>query len=156
MLMLIELTFPESTNDNELAEEFADFFLSKILNIRQALDDKLLYEPDKLDILQQFSKFKKVNNAEVKNTIMSLSTKSCELDCIPTNILKENIDVIIECITEIINLSLETSDFPLDWKYAIVRPLLKKAGLELTPSNYRPVSNLSFLSKVLEKIVSIQ
>ena len=39
------------------------------------------------------------------------------------------------------------------WKEAIVRPLLKKAGLELQFSSYRPVSNLSFLSKLIEKAV---
>ena len=39
--------------------------------------------------------------------------------------------------------------FPSKWKEAIVRPLLKKAGLELQFSSYRPVSNLSFLSKKL-------
>ena len=51
------------------------------------------------------------------------------------------------------NVSLEQGVFPDRWKTAIIRPLLKKLGLELFTSNYRPVSNLPFLSKVLEKIV---
>ena len=37
------------------------------------------------------------------------------------------------------------------WKTAIIKPILKKAGLDLICKNYRPVSNLSFLSKILEK-----
>ena len=49
--------------------------------------------------------------------------------------------------------SLQTSTFPSKWKNAIIRPLLKKKGLDLELCNYRPVSNLSFLSKVLEKAV---
>ena len=47
-------------------------------------------------------------------------------------------------------MSLTTSPFPLDWKIAIIRPLLKKAGLELSKKNYRPVSNLCSLSKLVE------
>ena len=39
----------------------------------------------------------------------------------------------------------------MEWKVAIIRPLLKKLGLTLIHSNYRPVSNLSFLSKVVER-----
>ena len=42
--------------------------------------------------------------------------------------------------------------FVPQWKSAIVRPLLKKSGLELILKNYRPVSNLNFLSKLLEKV----
>ena len=64
---------------------------------------------------------------------------------------KKIIDVLITPITEFTNLSLRVGIFPLNWKTSIIRPLLKKTGLELIPSNYRPVSNLSFLSKLLEK-----
>ena len=46
--------------------------------------------------------------------------------------------------------------FPNSWKMAIIRPLLKKLGLELIISNYMPVSNLPVLSKVLEKMVLVR
>ena len=55
------------------------------------------------------------------------------------------------------NTSLSTGRFTTTWKHTIVTPLLKKAGLdESVPTNYRPVSNLPFLSKVLERIVHHQ
>ena len=55
------------------------------------------------------------------------------------------------------NTSLSTGRFPTTWKHAIVTPLLKMAGLdESVPTTYRPVSNLLFLSKVLERIVHHQ
>ena len=54
-------------------------------------------------------------------------------------------------ITKIINISLTQGIFAEEWKTTIVHPLLKELGSELIPSNYRPVSNLSFLSKLLEK-----
>jgi hypothetical protein len=57
-------------------------------------------------------------------------------------------------ITTIINMSLSTSVVPTSFKRAIVRPLLKKPALEKDiHKSYRPVSNLPFISKVLEKVV---
>ena len=59
----------------------------------------------------------------------------------------------IKPIAKIINTSLEQGVFASQWKVALVKPLLKKIGLELITSNYQLVSNLSFLSKVLERCV---
>ena len=48
-------------------------------------------------------------------------------------------------------------DFPISCKSSIVIPLIKKPGLDREMiKNYRPVSNLSFLSKVIEKVISIR
>ena len=74
----------------------------------------------------------------------------------PTKLLKEILDTVLPIITKIINSSLEQGTFAARWKTAIIRPLIKKAGLDLTANNYRPVSNLPFLSKVLEKAALIQ
>jgi Reverse transcriptase (RNA-dependent DNA polymerase) len=74
----------------------------------------------------------------------------------PTKLLKEVIDTVLPIITKIINSSLEQGTFAARWKTAVIRSLIKKAGLDLTTNNYRPVRNLSFLSKVLEKAVLIQ
>ena len=56
----------------------------------------------------------------------------------------------------LINLSLTTGVFPNTWKKTIVRPLLKKSGLETVFKNYRPVSNRNFISKLLEAAVLTQ
>ena len=58
---------------------------------------------------------------------------------------------VLPAITRIINLSLSEGVFDESWKEAIIRPLIKKLGHDLVTSNYRPVSNLPFLSRVLEK-----
>ena len=144
---------PENIPDKQLVEQFADFFLNKILKIRDALKDKPLYKPNKTDAGETLQAFNVVSEVDIKKIVMSLSTKTCELDCLPTSILKENLDLIVKPLTIIINKSLNSADFPLHWKCAIVRPLLKKPGLDLSYNNYRPVSNLSFISKVLEKTV---
>ena len=59
-------------------------------------------------------------------------------------------------ITGIINLSLQSGYFPPVWKEALVLPILKEANLDLVYKNYRPVSNLSFISKVIERAVFLQ
>ena len=56
-------------------------------------------------------------------------------------------------ITTTINKSLQNGNFPNCWKEALVLPLLKKQGLDITFKNFRPVSNLPFISKVTEKAV---
>ena len=79
-----------------------------------------------------------------------MKNKTCELDAIQTNLIKGILLAVLKTITQIVNMSFTTGTFLLDWKMAIVRPLIKKAGLELSKKNYRPVSNLCFLSKVVE------
>ena len=59
-------------------------------------------------------------------------------------------------ITKIVNVSLGEGLFIHDWKTAVVRPLLRKQGLEVINSNFRPVSNLFFLSKVIEQCMLLQ
>jgi len=79
---------------------------------------------------------------------------TCQLDPVPTWLVKEMRELLSQFITVLCNKSLVTLCFPSEFKQAIVRPLLKKSGLDATDlKNYRPVSNLSFLSKLLERVV---
>ena len=57
---------------------------------------------------------------------------------------------------ELVNKSLQTGTFPDDLKVALVRPLLKKINLDLIEKNYRPVSNLQFIGKLIERAVNNQ
>ena len=80
--------------------------------------------------------------------------KSCYLDPIPTSVHYDSLDEIIPIVTSIINKSLSSSIVPQCFKHALVKPLLKKASLDPNClKHYRSVSNLPFLSKVLERIV---
>ena len=94
--------------------------------------------------------------SEVYNIIMGMAKKLCALDPIPTPLLVKSIDALLSVITEIINLSLQSGYFPPVWKEALVLPILKKANLDLVYKNYRPVSNLSFISKVIERAMFLQ
>ena len=49
-----------------------------------------------------------------------------ELDTVPTNLLKDILLALLKAITQIVNMSLTTGTFSLDWKTAIIRPLIKR------------------------------
>ena len=83
--------------------------------------------------------------------------KSCLLDPMPTRFVKNCLLYLLPVITNIVNSSIQSNFVPLEFKKAHVMPLLKKPGLDPDNlANYRPVSNLSFLSKVLEKVIDAQ
>ena len=82
-----------------------------------------------------------------------MGTKHSKLDPLPTWLVKECLTEFLPIISKIINTSLKIGVMPECHKHAIINPLLKKPGLDLTLNNYRPVSNLKFLSKVIEGAV---
>ena len=144
-----EIPLPTRRSDKELAEEFASFFLSKIVKIREELDHYPLYQPLKSD-MTELNNFRKLED-QVRKLLMSDKSKSCKLDRILTTSLKKILPYLLPTITKIINLSSQSGIFPSSWKTAIVTPLLKKQGMELVTLNYRPVSNLPYISKLVEK-----
>ena len=93
---------------------------------------------------------------QLKQVIMSMTTKSCALDSISTWLLKQVIDAVIPIIHYIVNKSLQSGHMPNLLKTAIVSPLLKKQLDSNKLCNYRPISNLSFLSKVIERCLYLQ
>ena len=99
--------------------------------------------------------FMDATEAEILNIIKLSPVKSCELDPLTTWLLKECKAELVPLITDIVNMSLRESMFPKSLKTALIRPLLKKTGLDSDIlKNYRPVSNLTFISKVIEKVIS--
>ena len=78
--------------------------------------------------------------------------KATGLDAIPSRFLRDAAEIITPSITHIVNKSIELGQFPNDLKIARVIPLYKK-GSKQDLGNYRPVSILSSLSKIIEKII---
>uniref|UniRef100_A0A672ZI91 Reverse transcriptase domain-containing protein n=1 Tax=Sphaeramia orbicularis TaxID=375764 RepID=A0A672ZI91_9TELE len=98
--------------------------------------------------------FTTVDGADVASIIMSSKPSTCLLDPIPTKLFKQTLPLTIDTILTIINTSLVTGYVPQSFKFAVIKPLLKKPTLD--PDllvSYRPISNLPFLSKVLERVV---
>ena len=91
---------------------------------------------------------------EVKRLINKSPSKSCSLDPVPTWLLKEYLTCLLPTITNIVNLSMSTVIVPTTMKSALVTPLLKKPSLDNdVMNNFRPISMLSFISKLTERVV---
>ena len=157
-----EASLPSGKPSNELAQGFSDFFIDKIQGIRNDIAsqagsglDTFKFDSDKLSMDNCLVEFAPASEEEIKKVIKSSPDKSCELDPIPTWLLKSCLPELLPFLTKIINFSLETGYVPASYKSSLIRPLLKKPGLDQNMlKNYRPVSNLPFVSKVLEKVVS--
>ena len=92
---------------------------------------------------------------EIKTILKSLPNKTCSLDSFPTWLIIQCANELTPVITYIVNVCLESGEMPGSLKRAVVRPLLKKTGLDKEDfNNYRPVSNLAVMSKIIEKVVA--
>ena len=88
---------------------------------------------------------------------MKCPSKSCSLDPIPTWLVKKHLHTLLPLLTQIVNNSLALDYFPIKLRQAIIFPVIKKISLDKNQlSNYRPVSNLPFIGKLIEKVVSSQ
>ena len=146
---------PSTDDDVLLANRFSNYFETKIDNIRNGFQINVTAnDQPRLNQYTTIHQFRLASSEEIIELITSYSNKSCELDTIPTWLLKDCINELLPLIMSIINNSISTGIFPSQFKQAIVRPLLKKSDLdpELL-KNYRPVSNLNFISKIVEKVI---
>ena len=100
--------------------------------------------------------FMPISIEDMEKFIKRSPSKSCELDPIPTNLLKEVLDKTAPLITDILNASLTQGTFPQELKEALLHPLLKKNNLDLIKKNYHPVSNLAYIGRWIECIASAQ
>ena len=153
---------PAHDSSKDLADKFCTFFTEKITSIRSQLDSITLTDrhtilsPITSSLGEDLSKFTLMTDEEILKIIKNSPTKSCSLDPLPTWLLKKT-DTLLPTITQIINKSLASGTFPTSFKSALVRPLLKKTNLDTEVlRNCRPVSNLQYTSKVLEKVVAAQ
>ena len=98
--------------------------------------------------------FDDVSVSEVLKLIAQLPNKSSPRDILPTTLLKQCAAVFAPTIAHLANISFKDGVFPSVFKTAQVLLLLKKPGLDrLEPANYRPISNLNTISKVIERLV---
>ena len=96
---------------------------------------------------------KQVTEEAVLELLLSVNTsKVAGLDNLSGKFLKEGAAVLVKPITSICNLSINHSVFPEKCKNAKLKPLYKK-GLKTEPKNYRPISLLPLVSKIIERII---
>ena len=154
---------PSGECHKTLANDISHFFAEKARNIHKNLTDTVNplnpYIPVRSDLdpipPQQLHSFKPSNADEIKKIVGELAAKHCELDPAPTSVVKNLIEHLAPGMSIFINKSFSSGCVPPLLKRALVRPALKDSALDPENiANYRPVSNLSFLSKVMEKVVN--
>ncbi|XP_072036965.1 uncharacterized protein [Amphiura filiformis] len=146
---------PKSSSDEALANRFSDYFIKKIKTIRDLFPPTVTSTCIDVSTNICLDHFTLTTEDEVRKIIMNSPSKSCSLDPVPTWIVKEGIDIFLPALTHLINTSLQSGSVPAVLKEAHVRPLLKKSGLDQDDlKNYRPVSNLPWISKLIERVVS--
>jgi len=104
-----------------------------------------------------FAAFSSVSIDEIINAVWQLPNKSSAADPMPTSVMKQVVHLVAAYFPELFNCSLAAGHFPSEYKEAFIAPIVKKAGLDTTDvSSYRPISDLSVVSKLLERIVARQ
>ena len=140
-----------------LADRFVTFFSNKIAKIRNSFFSSDLFTLPPPPDVPNISCFKQVSQEKIRKIIMKSPTKSCLLDPWPTFLVKECLDILLPSITRLVNCSLSEGVVPDEFKKAIVTPLIKKSSLPPNDlKNYRPVSGLGFISKLVERVVATQ
>ena len=148
---------PSVYPQHQLPQVFSDYFCARVAEICDATDKQACTPPSHVVSVKPFfgsvlTCFHTVTEKNVRETIQKMPPKTCELDSIPASLLLECIDEIAPVLTDIVNACLSTGSVPDLLKQAIVKPHLKKSSLDSNiPKNFRPVSNLPFVSKLLEK-----
>ena len=154
---------PTGFSTQILCNKSVTFFREKVAKIRHSLDVRsghnLISSVNVAHSLCSSSlcEFHQITQDDVCKIITGSPSKTCKLDCIPTWILKEHLSVFLPFVTHVINTSLTTGVFPESLGRAVITPIIKKPSLDCNEfSNYRPVSNINFISKILEKVVAGQ
>ena len=142
-----------------MSDRFSSFFNEKIVKAKAkiaALKATLTSNPPRAQTAQVHSSLDSLTETsvtEVAKLISWLPNKSSPLDYIHTSILKSCSDVFSPLIARLANLSFSEGRFPDRFKVAQVTPLIKKEGLDVNdPANYRPISNLNTILKIIETL----
>ena len=146
---------PEHDSAITLANEFNRYYVEKIEKIRKAIPvsnenviETMVYNGTKL------STFEPTTEEEIAELISEYGIKTSIEDPIPSQILKVIIKDAVPTLVKLINQSLSTGSME-GVKFSVIDPLLKKCGLDTdVKKNYRPVNNLMFFSKLIERVVS--
>ena len=143
---------PPSEDPARLAQEFSDYFQDKInsimLQLKPTSDCAINNRYIEDGFLTQYCmhEFHEVREEEVLKLLTTSPAKSCELNPLPSKLLVRHHLEVTPIIIQIVHASLTHGEFTSELKNALVHPLLKKPGTDCIFRNYRPISNLSYLS----------
>ena len=159
-----EVVLPQHHSVLQLVDKFIEFFTERIVKMQNEIDknlttddrDCLCYQSEIPKYEFAIITFRDMCETEVESLLKESTTVSCDLDPIPSWVLKHCHTASLKIMTQIINKSLQSADIPKEFKLAILIPLLKKIGLEVIMQDFRPASNLAYASKQIESAVARQ
>ena len=154
-----EVILPDAKSNAELANSFLIYFTEKIEKIRSTFRNNSHIETTDIPPpVVKLSTFDSATEDEIRQIVLSFGVKCSPDDPLPAAVLKSNFEVFIPIWTKLVNLSLEEGTMEC-LKNAVLIPLIKQLDEIMDKDNfknYRPVSNLQFVGKLIEKIVSIR
>ena len=151
-------TSPTPASLDELtAEKFSKAFAKKVESVRTSTADAPRPDFRDKNCSSSFAHFQPMEIEFVRRSILEAPNKNCQLDPVPTSIVKQYSFDLAPFIANLCNASFRYGIFPATQKRALVTPVLKKSNLDASNTdNYRPISNLSFMSKLLERCANHQ
>ena len=142
---------PSHTSKQDLANDLKTFFKENICTLRGTFSGENTSQTETEFKGTCLSEFNEISE-ELSAIIHKCSSASCELDTMPTSLVKNLLPTLLPIIHKIVNKSRTEKKIPTALKEAIVKQLLKKQSLDKADfKNCRPVSNLAFPGKVIEK-----
>ena len=141
------------TDPKDIATEINEYFI----NIGPKLASEIGQSALDLDYSNlpniPFMHLTHTNDTEVEKLLFQISdSKATGNDGIPIRYLKVNSKITVPIIRHIINLTIDTGIIPDGWKEATITPIYKD-GDKNSPANYRPISILPAISKIMERVV---
>ncbi|KAL5260989.1 hypothetical protein ACHWQZ_G006886 [Mnemiopsis leidyi] len=149
---------PDNKPANQLCDEMQKFFQDKV----EKIYSEMIFTHQDESVTSAFdgptlSEFQPISDEELTSILSDINKKECEADPIPIKLLFQVIQDVTPIISFIVNDSLSSGIFPKSLKNALVRPVIKDENGDINSlQNYRPISNLPFISKVIEKCVQRQ
>ena len=157
---------PKTKSDKQLANQFSIFFKEKIENIRKKIHDDKVQGIAKVHIrssstsstdASSLRRFEPISENELTSIYNSMNKKNFKKDPIPVKVLAECFSHVSPYILKIVNMSISTGIFPINFKHATVIPLVKDINGDLDDlKNYRPLHNTPLISKIIEKCILVQ
>ena len=141
------------TVPHDIANEFNLYFSTVAKN----LQDEIPCSPDDpLEFVKTcqiaINTIEPTTPIELNAIVKSMKNVGGGLDGINSKIFKSSYEIIIQELTHFVNICLQNGKFPANLKVAVIKPIFK-SGDKQKVSNYRPISILPFISKIMEKII---
>ena len=149
---------PTSNDDKFLAEKFSCYFADKVGEIVSGFQSSPSNDVSEIPPIEVavpvFDEFTELTASEVEKL---RPIKCSSLDHVNNDALRKIWSNILPLLTQLVNITLRTGIFPTVYKEAHIKPLIKSSSLDPEAlRSYRPVSNLSFFSKIIETAINNQ